>query len=82
MNVHDEVSRALVRVGNTIEGSSRARGDESLSRRETVARKQDEVVLCSSVADRRDDLLDGVGPGLDVGNVVGLVHDAERNLAL
>lgn len=55
-------------------------GWHGLRRGPVIARDEDHLARGARIADGRHDELDRVGPGVDVGDVVGFVHDAEDDL--
>jgi hypothetical protein len=47
-----------------------------------VTWKQDELRLGTSITDGGDGSLDGLSPKVDIGDIMGLVHDTKENLWL
>ena len=72
--IEDQLARVSKRVSDLHKERAGLSG-EGLSGRPAGTRQKEEVLRTSS-ADGVDNELDGVHPGGDVGDVVGLVHDA------
>jgi hypothetical protein len=71
VHVHDEVVGGAVRVLDLVQSRCGAGRDECLCAGEALAGHQNQVVLCGGSADGGYDGLDGVGPLVDVGDVLG-----------
>ena len=82
VNIEDEVGLAAVQVGDLVESSSRAVVDKLGSVGPVIAGQQNQVLGGSGLADGGDSSLDGGGPGVDVLEIMGLVHDTESDLGL
>jgi len=68
--IHDEVGGGAIRVLDSVQSFRRARRHECLSTGVALTRHQDDVAFGSSATDGSYDILDGLCPFLDVGNVL------------